>query len=197
MKEFINLNADTIFYNGVDDPDRPEVDRYGAHWTREEFETVFGITIPAEVSNFHIEHHRGLYGKMLDETTSETFANVDEDPLISEVWAAKELIRKHAHAQVLTQFAGDYVTVIYDEPSDSFSSVDDPDKAHKSSLDKMYRRQGKMIKHFIELMQILQSKGILTAGDLTADLKNDIQKFTIFRDNIDWNKFESDLSDME
>jgi hypothetical protein len=54
-----------------------------------------------------------------------------------------------------------------------------------------------MIKHFVELMQVLQGKGILTASDLTADLKNDIQKFTIFRDSIDWNKFESDLADME
>jgi hypothetical protein len=134
---------------------------------------------------------------MLDRTTSQTFTNVDDDPLLSEVWAKKELIKKHAHAQVLSDFAGDYVTVIYDEPSDSFSSVDDPHKAHMSSLDKMYRRQGKMIKHFVELLQVLQGKGILAPSDLTADMKNDVVKFTIFRDNIDWNKFESDLADME
>jgi hypothetical protein len=197
MIQLIDFNEHRIFYTVFDDPDRPEVDRYSATWTRVEFQLVFGITIPAEVSNFHIENHRGLYGKMIDRVTHETFANVDDDPLISAVWAKRELIRKHAHAQVLSEFAGAYVTVIYDEPSDSFSSVDDPDKDHKTGLDKMYRRQGKMIKHFVELMQVLQGKGILTASDLTADLKNDIQKFTIFRDSIDWNKFESDLADME
>ena len=197
MIEFINLNESRIYYTGIDDPDRPESDNYSAAWEREEFETVFGIVIPAEVSHFHIEHHRGLYGKMLDRTTSQTFPNVDDDPLLSAVWAQKELIRKHAHAQVLSEFAGDYVKVIYDEVGDSFSTVDDPHKAHKTSLDKMYRRQGKMIKHFVELMQILQSKGILSASDLTPDLKNDIQKFTIFRDTVDWNKFETDLADME
>jgi len=197
MKELISLNEGRIYYTGIDDPDRPESDNYCGAWTREEFEAVFGIVIPAEVSNFHIEHHRGLYGKMIDRTTHETFPNVDDDPLLSAVWAQKELIRKHAHAQLLSEFAGDYVTVIYDEVSDSFSTVDDPDRDHKSSLDKMYRRQGKMIKHFIELLQVLQSKGILAPSDLTPDMKNDIQKFTIFRDSIDWNKFESDLSDME
>ena len=197
MKEFINLNEHKIFYSGVDDPDRPETDHYSAVWSREEFEAVFSITIPAVVSNFHIEHHRGLYGKMLDRTTSQTFSNVDDDPLLSEIWAKRELIRKHAHAQVLSEFAPDYVDVIYDEASNSFLSVNDPKRLHLENMDKMLRRQGKIIKHFVELMQVLQGKGILAAGDLTADLKNDLQKFIIFRDNIDWTKVDSDIEDLE
>ena len=189
MKEIINCNSNTVFYQAMNDPDRPEVDHYSGHWTKEEFLTTFGIDVPNDLTSLNIEPHRNIYGKVTDYTNAEVFKTVTEDPLIESIFNAKQLIRKHANAQWLTDNgAPNYVKIVYNEGNDTFDQVPDPDKNHLDAMDNMMRRQLKIIKHFVELLTILQSKGILTAADLSQDFKDDLQALDNFKDNIDWQK---------
>jgi hypothetical protein len=189
MKEIINCNVDTVFYSAMDDPDRPEVKQYTGHWSKEEFLNTFGIEIPSDMTSLNIEPHRTIYGYVIDYTESHVFQSIMEDSLIESIYYAKGLIRKHAHAQWLTNNgADDYVTIVYNEGTDTFDQVPDPDKDHLDSVDSMMRRQLKIIKHFVELLTILQTKGILTASDLSQDLKDDLQALDSLKNNIDWQK---------
>ena len=189
MKEIINCNVDHIFYTAMDDPDRPEVKLYTGHWTKDEFLNIFGIDVPDNITSLNIEPHRNIFGWVIDYTQNEVFKFASDDPLIDSIYSIKNTIRKHAQAQWLTDNGADpYVTIVYNEGTDTFDQVQDPDKTHLDAIDSMLRRQLKIIKHFVELLTILQSKGILTASDLSADLKSDLQALDNLKDQVDWQK---------
>jgi hypothetical protein len=191
MKELITADDHRVYYTGIQDPDRPEHVQYTGHWSREEFAEKFGVTIPEDVTSFSIEPFRQLYSKIRDYSVGATYNNISDDDLLESIYLLRGRLRKHSHAQILTQQQEDpFSTIIYDEVNDQFINVHDADRDHQVAKDGLDKKRFRFYKHFLELIEVLHSKGIVNTFDFSDEFVSDIQRLKQFRDQVDWQTVE-------
>jgi hypothetical protein len=189
MIEIISCDRQMLYYNCYDDPDRVEVQHYGGHFLKADMLPLFGVDIPENCTMITFEPHVGIYVVGYDDgLTTEMYEDPSGHPILQAIADNKHRIRKQATAQYLKTLAPANVNIVYNEQTDSFDAVDYPDREHLDARTNMERKSLRVAKHFLELCEVLQSKGIVTPADFSQEFKSDITKIKAIRDKINWDE---------